>query len=388
MSTIIKRAVDFLTSLRLTVALLFLGLIIVFTGTLAQVELGLYEAQNRFFRSFFLWWRGVPVFPAGYTLGVVLLVNLFAAHAKRFELSRKKIGIFMIHAGVILLLLGQLLTDLLSVESFMRLAEGHAKNYSESSRSVELAFVDSSANDFDQVIAIPSSIVAGGGEIKDAALPFAVQVKEYHANSTRPKRNAGGDGNLEVESREITRKEDERNMPSARIEIIENGKSLGTWLVSLWLDQSHTITVGGKEWQFGLRPTRHYKPFHIELLDFRHDKYKGTDIPKNFSSQVRIMNPTSAENREALIYMNNPLRYGGETYFQGSFDQNDPRVSILQVVRNPGWLTPYLGCAIVGLGLIVQFLSHLIPFVRRSALPDETTDDRAQKRAPTKGAPS
>jgi hypothetical protein len=56
--------------------------------------------------------------------------------------------------------------------------------------------------------------------------------------------------------------------------------------------------------------------------------------------------------------MNNPLRYDGETFYQASFDRDD-QGSILQVVRNPGWLTPYFSCVLVGLGLTVQFLTHL-----------------------------
>jgi len=39
--------------------------------------------------------------------------------------------------------------------------------------------------------------------------------------------------------------------------------------------------------------------------------------------------------------------------------------SVLQVVRNPSWLTPYIGCAMVGAGLIVQFMFHLVGFVSK-----------------------
>ncbi|MFO1513856.1 MAG: cytochrome c biogenesis protein ResB [Verrucomicrobiota bacterium] len=116
-----------------------------------------------------------------------------------------------------------------------------------------------------------------------------------------------------------------------------------------------------------MRPERYYKPFSIHLLEFRHDKYPGTDIPKNFSSRVRLSHPEKKENREVLIYMNSPLRYGGETYYQASFDQ-DNQGSILQVVRNPSWLTPYFACVLVSIGMIYQFLSHLIGFaVKRKA---------------------
>ena len=117
------------------------------------------------------------------------------------------------------------------------------------------------------------------------------------------------------------------------------------------------------------RFTRYYKPFSLELLKFSHDLYKGTDTPKNFSSRVHINNPNTGENREVLIYMNNPLRVSGETYYQAGFaPDNDKRVNkvtILQVVRNPGWLTPYFSCVLVALGLIVQFMSHLIGFARK-----------------------
>ena len=52
----VTRLYNFLSSLRLTVVLLALGLVLVFWGTLAQVNLGLYKAQNDFFRSFFVYW--------------------------------------------------------------------------------------------------------------------------------------------------------------------------------------------------------------------------------------------------------------------------------------------------------------------------------------------
>jgi hypothetical protein len=106
---------------------------------------------------------------------------------------------------------------------------------------------------------------------------------------------------------------------------------------------------------------RFYKPFTVHLLEFKHDKYPGTDIPKNFSSRVRLQRPATGEDREVLIYMNNPLRYAGETYYQASFDPDD-HGTVLQVVHNPSWLTPYFSCVLVGIGLMTQFSSHLIDF--------------------------
>ncbi len=107
----------------------------------------------------------------------------------------------------------------------------------------------------------------------------------------------------------------------------------------------------------------------MKLEKFNHEKYRGTEIPKNFASRVRIQRPDTGEDREVLVYMNSPLRYNGETYYQAGFspknDQLVHKVTILQVVRNPSWLTPYFSCALVALGLIVQFLTHLIGFAAK-----------------------
>src|SRR5687767_7164573 len=101
-----KRLVKILISLRLTVICLALGILLIFFGTLAQVNEGLYNAQDRWFRSFFVWTQGpgwrVPLFPGGYLIGTVLLMNLIAAHIARFQLSWKKLGIHVIHGGIVM----------------------------------------------------------------------------------------------------------------------------------------------------------------------------------------------------------------------------------------------------------------------------------------------
>src|ERR1700733_13986334 len=113
----IDRIAKFFCSLRLTVVLLGFALILVFVGTLAQVHEGLYEAQVRYFKSWYIWRPTVGngvwpiILPGGYLIGTMLLLNLIAAHIKRFQFTVKKLGINMIHFGLVILLLGQLLTD-------------------------------------------------------------------------------------------------------------------------------------------------------------------------------------------------------------------------------------------------------------------------------------
>ena len=186
---LLERLIKFFTSLRLTVVLLVLSLVLVFAGTLGEVHLGLYKAQTEFFRSFFIYWHPanaawkIPVFPGGYLLGAALLLNLIAAHTSRFKLTRDKIGLWIIHAGLILLILGQLATDMFAVESQMHLRQGQMKNYSESDRMDELAISDITDKKLETVVAIPERLLAKKGDIRNDQLPFVVRVKEFYANS-------------------------------------------------------------------------------------------------------------------------------------------------------------------------------------------------------------
>ena len=157
---------------------------------------------------------------------------------------------------------------------------------------------------------------------------------------------------------------DKRDMPSGIVELITPQGSLGTYLVSAYLTQPQNLTYNNRTYELRLRLERLYKPFTVHLLEFKHDKYPGTDIPKNFSSRVRLQRPDTGEDREVLIYMNNPLRYAGETYYQASFDPDD-QGTVLQVVHNPSWLTPYFSCVLVGVGLMTQFSSHLFNFAAK-----------------------
>ena len=85
-------------------------------------------------------------------------MNLVSAHIYRFQLTRKKIGIQLAHAGVILLLVGQLATDMLAREMQMRFTEGADERLIPKARpDYELVFVNG-----DEVTAIPAKVLKRG----------------------------------------------------------------------------------------------------------------------------------------------------------------------------------------------------------------------------------
>ncbi|MDQ2659590.1 MAG: cytochrome c biogenesis protein ResB, partial [Verrucomicrobiota bacterium] len=280
-----------------------------------------------------------------------------------------------LHLGVILLLVGQLLTGLFARETQMRIDEGQTLGYSEAAREVELAVIDLSNPDYDQVVAIPERALLRGGTIQNPKLPFTLQIRKFMPNSQLVMRNQapsappspatiGVGPNIVATEVPRTVKDDERDLSAAFLEVDGTQGSLGTWLVSNAVADPQSFTVDGRTFELVMRQRRFYKHFAITLLDFKHDRYAGTDVPKNFSSRVRLIDGERGENREVLISMNDPLRYRGFTFYQAGFDNND-KTTILQVVKNPAMLIPYIACGLVALGLTLQFGMHLFGFVNK-----------------------
>ncbi|WP_269541982.1 cytochrome c biogenesis protein [Cerasicoccus fimbriatus] len=440
----------FFSSLGLTVALLALSIVLVFFGTLDQVQWGINHTQKLYFESWVVMSPVVSLIkvftsqqfdpdlahitfplPGGFTLGALLLINLSCSHFRYFKASWKKSGIAVLHLGVLLLIVSGFTTSMLQEESQMRMDEGGAPvNYSTDFRAAEIVLIDKSAADSDTVTAIPfklaldedtialpngftlniiAAVQNGGMGIRNNLLndyqSFVIQSEQPGAPkmSEEQFRQVNGtiaglrdpnvvmigmDGTPLVNAADLnmqgfaprmdgiviqhppTFKEDEANMAAAAVQVVApNGEALGTWLLSAGIGPefpAQGFEYEGKRYDLGLRFERTYFPFTLQLIDFKHDRYPGTNIPKNFSSDVIINNPQTGENRPTLIYMNNPLRYEGYTFFQASF-ANEDTTSILQVVSNATWWLPYLAITLVGLGMTMQFGLSLMTFANRKS---------------------
>jgi ResB-like family protein len=382
MNAYTKKIWDGVTSLSLTIVCLALLMVLVVACTLAQVRLGTFAAVSLYMRSWFYWMDlgtfRIPIFPAGATVGLVLMVNLVAAQAKRLELSWRKAGIWIVHAGLILLFVGEFVTGAFQVDGRLAIEEGQTVDFVEVPRHMELAVVDVTDPGTDDVFGIPETTLARGGAIPvrspRKATPLTVRVKRYHrnvlfANAGPGMPSAGADQGVGkgVAMQEVppVTVDDRVDTTAALVEVVADGKSLGTWLASNAIDAPQPFSYAGRNYELSLRFQRNYLPYSLTLEKFRHDVYPGTDIPKNFSSLVRLKNPGTGEDRNVLIYMNQPLRYDGKAFYQASFGKNDT-LSILQVVSNPGWLLPYVSTVLVTLGLLVHFAISLRRGIRRA----------------------
>ena len=388
----IRRVLGALASLWLTVVLLTMSMVLIFIGTIAQTRLGVWQAVDVYFRSLIAWvdpalfipgnnggelfgGMHIPI-PGGGSIAAVMIVNLIAAHFVRFRATFRRIGVLVLHGGLIVLLAGEFVTGFMSDEGLMSIDEGHTSSFIEDVREAEFAVIDPTDSKQDRVISVPASLIAQaavhGNTIGDSRLPFEVEVNRWmpnavliHAHNEETPATSGVGLEARAKERARVRGVDgaETDTPAAYVTLHRHGQVLGTWLVSAALRDAQPVMVGDDVFGVSLRFRRTYLPYTLHLKDFRHDTFVGTTIAKNFSSDIRLMDPTRDTDRNVKIWMNNPLRYQGRTFYQASY-KPDGSGTVLQVVRNPGWLLPYLACVLVGGGITLHFGQTLVRFLR------------------------
>lgn len=462
----LKKILSPLASLKLTVVLMAMAIFLIFAGTWAQIDHGIWTVLEQYFRSHYVWiplqiflprdWQvggGIP-FPGGYVIGLGLLINLLAAHSLRFKIGakgtallgglavvagglgliiwfhlgdgagqlavsyekvfvllgigmliyapltagvamvfRKRCGIILIHAAIILLLTSESVTALFALETQMPIYEGQSINWAHDIREVEMAVIDHSHPEYDQVVAIDQAILQKAAKTGDLIthpqLPFSIKIEQFIPNShvvsvtqnpsLLPTTTHGVGRHLhftEVAELAGVGTDAERvDMPAAIVRLQQEGRDFGQYVISLHLQNDQFVFTGqqvegAKTHQIYMRFRRYPRSYTITLDKFSHDLYPGTDTPKNFSSDIHLKDPATNEDRKIHIKMNHPLRYQGETFFQSGWipgrNPNAPdRGTVLMVVRNPGWTIPYIACTIGAIGLICHFVLHLGAFLRR-----------------------
>ncbi len=310
---------------------------------------------------------------------------------------RRRAGVVVIHLGVGLLMFGQFWVSRYDVEEQMVIGEGESVNYAHDIRRVELAIVDPNDPQYpdqDTVTVIPltrnnkETSFLKSESINDERLPFEVKFIDYFKNSNvrqlqpddSPVATKGKGTGLIIESQRGASGTggSEVNQASAYVKFTDRDEQqdLGTYLLSQVqmatrngvFSFDEVIEVGDKSYEVSLRFQRNYKDYVIKLHDVRKEDYEGTDTPRDYSSTVRLVDESRGVDLEnTRIWMNNPLRYAGDTFYQSSYqmDQSGREFTVLQVVTNSGWMIPYVACMIVSIGMLAHFLMVLSRFLNR-----------------------
>jgi ABC-type transport system involved in cytochrome c biogenesis permease subunit len=338
-------------------------------------------------------------------------------------------GNVLIHVAVGLLMLGQFAFGDRQIEERMALVEGQRTNVAFRTDETELAVVDTSGEQ-DRVTAISGRLLAaraGGEPISVEGLPFTIQVVEMFPNSdvvrvgpVAPNPATTGLGTRWLATRRPPEggASSKSNIASAYVHLVakEGGRDLGTFLVSQFLndqaqlfmgnsgDECDTVESAGKPWRLQFRYRREYKPYTVALDDVQRIDYSASNTPRDYSSYVTFSDTASKAEQKGRIWMNNPVRYKGETFYQSQYSQvdlGDGRVGEmtgLQVVENAGWLIPYVACVLAFWGMLVHFGGTFVRFAdrhereaehdRAEPVAGDTGSRRRRSSGPAAGAPA
>jgi ABC-type transport system involved in cytochrome c biogenesis permease subunit len=305
----------------------------------------------------------------------------------------KQGGNVVLHFGVALLMFGQFVFGDRQLEQRLTLVEGEASNSLINLDEIELSFIEKQPG-VDRVIAVPFSLLTTNYEAKsritDPKLPFDIEVRSIYPNADivapDPAKNAATIG-IGLQEMAVAKSlaggtDGEMNFPALYVELFEKGtdKSKGIHLASLMISDREALTSSGQTkdrfdevvadaqtYQLGLRFHRQVKPYWIQLQDVQRINYSGSDTPRDYSSHIRIVDAEADQDRKERIWMNNPLRYRGETFYQSSYTPlpSGKEMTGIQVVKNSGWMIPYVACSISALGMLAHFFGSLVRFFRR-----------------------
>lgn len=319
-------------------------------------------------------------------------------------LFKKRSGVVLLHAGVAVLMLSEVLVGLTVSENRFQMWEGDTANFVFDLREREIVVIDNSGAEA-KVVSIPEKMIVAaataedqaGRTIKDKRLPFDVEVVEFYRNSRLQRVNEGDDNiatagtglqlvaeNLPIASG-MESKSDE-STAYVRLREKKSGDIIGTYMLAMRLEDTfEPVLVDGKLYDVAMRFKRTYKPYSVTLLDVEKRDYLGTSTPRDYSSYVRLVDERNNVDREVRIWMNNPLRYRGETLYQTDYFRNEEtgaELTSLQVVNNRGWMLPYMACMIVLTGMAVQFGIALTRYLNRRGNVTQTAVGTLTEDAP------
>ena len=367
MTSIIKALRPLASAAMFYYATLWLVALVV-VGTVAQKYFGLQASLEKYFSAWFIQPLDMPLYlPSGRFTMAVILMGLIAKMAFSTKWKIKMIGINITHFGVLVLLLGGVLTAYTSTEGNIAIKEGQESSTFSDFHAVEIAVTDRSPADYDQITTFTDGFSSDEQSFTDAAVPFTFKVNHFFKNCEIVERPSSDyqlplrDRATKLQLKEKPSDKDDRNLGG--VEIVVSGASEDDNGIYLLLNHpqwgSSTIQgKDGKNYALNLR-FRHYElPFSIHLKDFEKLDHAGTSMARAYSSKVTVKE--GASSYDTKIYMNHPLRSDGYTLYQADFDQRGANeTSVFQVVYNKGRYIPYIAVLIVGLGLLIHIIIQI-----------------------------
>lgn len=331
-------------------------MLVLVIGTVAQAAIGLYEAQRLFFSS----WPTLLLLG-----GMVFGLGCKFILASRWTWARS--GINLAHLGVLILLVGGLLSALLTREGNLVVAEGEESNLIRDyhQRDFSILLPDGRS------LSLPFQDIHPGMVIPVAETGFRLTIEgtcrhckilprdEVEPTDDHPPH---GMARFMALTPAPLQKEDEANMNGLTFILSGGGDDVdGRYIAFDMMPSPVVLDTEDGAVNIFLAKRASALPFSIHLVTFTAERHPGTMMARAYRSDVLVRD--AGMEWPVRIEMNKPLRYRGYTLFQSSFftpADDGPNYTVLAVVENRAWLFPYIGTGILAAGLLL----HLIVLLR------------------------
>ena len=398
------RILNFLSGLGLATTLLVILMVLTWVATLEQVLYGLHATLEKYFTpkasGLFVFpdagivhesltGKRLPPLPGGYWVCALLVVNLTLGGIIRMRRGWNKVGILMAHFGIIFMVVAGGVAQLKEERGVMMLGETPNPVFPNTADYAQ-AFTETTV----EITEVKDGKPVGPVHfVKDAyyrdleaadrrvarlpKLPFDLEFQGYvqnakpmSASAMAPARNEPIIDGWYLFAREPN-KETEMDTPGVHARVLgRDGKNGESFLLAVESHAPYTVRADGRTFVVKMDKRVWPVPFQVRLVDARSEYHPNTTRPKVFESDiVRI-----EDGRESKVFieMNEPMRYGGYTFFQRTMmngpsgGDREATISGFEVVRNPADKWPEYSIYVVGLGLCIHFLTKLWGFLFRN----------------------
>jgi len=367
------KAWRFLGSYALVITILLLLLALTYAGTMAQKHSSIHDVQEKYFNSYLVVIElplGIPfIVPGANLLLSVLFVNLLVGGMIRLRRDWRRAGILVIHVGIAVLLLGNLVEFLFSEKGYMTLLEGDQGDSYNSYTEWEVAILESEG-ETEKAHVIPGERFEGLEGNESAAftspdLPFTVNLSGFVPNCVPA---IGPEGPV-LKAEKLHPKEASMNVAGLSVAVVDpkSGMRRSTVLWGRAGSPPWVFTAGGERWGVVLRKKRYPLPYTVKLRDVEADHHPGTGMASRYASDVTRFEGNVAH--DVHISMNEPMREQGFIFYQSGYQPasrvtGGREISTFSVSRNPSDRIPWVAVTIIALGLVFHFGLKLFLYIQ------------------------
>lgn len=273
--------------------------------------------------------KGAPIYGTGWfaTLGLLLAANIAACALQRLRAA--PLHFTLLHAGLVVIIAGAFTTRFCRFEAGMPLHAGEESSLVQTAAAYYTLPFSVKLNNFRlEYYTEPQGVIT----VEEGGRSYILESKEGAVIKTpggaalkvlRLVKDFGLTG-----KNEVVEKSPYWFNPAAQLEIVQGGKKRKLWFFS------------------------NFPGMHAQDLPFSVAYTLEQAEIKNFASSVTVK-PAAGPEIRAEIAVNKPLKVGGYTLYQASYDPADAAYSLLTVTMDRGLWVVYAGFALFLTGVLL-----------------------------------